>query len=1164
MSRRLLSTLILTAVVLVAPTRGGAVTSWEDPPLDEIAGASELVIEARVILGGQDQAELLVERTLKGKSPPIITVAGFNSYEWNHAYYAMRPGERRILFLTRAGDIYCPPTPSSGNFPHSRGGKKVVGSISSPPLRFEIDRQVFVAAIETLLAMQAGTLMPAAAADRFAELARNSDIERRYLGVVMLGATGAANTSAGIDALVEALRTGTRPLRIAACTSLGRLGERGHSQAIPHLVRAATDRKRRNREVALAAAEAIVHLRPPRVAGALLDWVEYAGPLYAGEKRDSPVRLRYLRARRRVLGYVIETATPRLVPRLIDLIGAKDQVVARAVVIALGQLRDPRAVPALINLLEGDDWDLRSASAIALLLITLQREYNSPDAMRAWWRDHRGQKREQWVKEVIAAESRRVQAVISDDERRGAVLLLAATGDPGVIFPLASVLVHGDAPRDAPLEPAAGPLTLPFLVMKLREPGETGRVRLIATLAHVLDRWPETAPAVVPHLALRVRAVDFLERDAALEVLARLRAPSAVPGLLALLERKDTNSRRRAARALRTATGVRLSFSAGGSVPDREEAVRRWQDWWQQHRRHNEYPLMPPRALARGGAVSALDRVPSQPSSPQDLGSDRPTVWRSAFAWYVRRPAETQKFLIEAMAGRGARSARRRAVAACAAGLAAQQNPDAKSRDAITRKLVRLTRDSDPMVRAQAIWALGLAARRATPRVRAEAIAALGKRIRIRTDGRRVERELAACALATLGGAVNDPEQIKAAIIALRPAFADDNAAVRYSALAALAEWAKGKALPEMIAPLQGAIADTDEDVQLLAAALIGRLRLREALAAAWEALAASTDGRRQAVHIAERLAPAVEPGDAAALAPLLTNTNRGVRTAAARLLYLHPSKSKVATAALIEALGDDEDAVRFYAAGALGKLREPAAVERLSQLVNDWDTDVRVQAAKSLGQIGDPSGSARRAIYEHLRDALTIHAEHLIALGRLGGAPEVERIRLYVESDKWFGEYYGIKALSYLKHPRVFPILRAHWRDDESAFQGHAAESLRQLGVFAGPFLIDELRVGLDGSNADDSAGQIKRHTLDPDPNAGVRAVAARLLGECRYAGAVGALIEAVQGDPDGLVRFHAAQALGEITGLKLIHNDKVDASDAEFRAAAKRWKADMEAQRR
>ena len=71
---------------------------------------------------------------------------------------------------------------------------------------------------------------------------------------------------------------------------------------------------------------------------------------------------------------------------------------------------------------------------------------------------------------------------------------------------------------------------------------------------------------------------------------------------------------------------------------------------------------------------------------------------------------------------------------------------------------------------------------------------------------------------------------------------------------------------------LQGAISDTDEDVQLLAAALIGRLRLREPLAAAWEALAASTDGRRQAVHIAERLAPAVEPGDACLRAPACLN----------------------------------------------------------------------------------------------------------------------------------------------------------------------------------------------------------------------------------------------------------------------------------------------------
>ena len=75
-----------------------------------------------------------------------------------------------------------------------------------------------------------------------------------------------------------------------------------------------------------------------------------------------------------------------------------------AAVRALGHLRDARAVPALVNLLEGDDWSLRMEAEVALLLITLRRNYDSPAAMRAWWRAHKDLAREKWLPAAMSVE----------------------------------------------------------------------------------------------------------------------------------------------------------------------------------------------------------------------------------------------------------------------------------------------------------------------------------------------------------------------------------------------------------------------------------------------------------------------------------------------------------------------------------------------------------------------------------------------------------------------------------------------------------------------------------------------------------------------------------------------------------------------------------------
>jgi|WetSurMetagenome_2_1015567.scaffolds.fasta_scaffold228964_1 HEAT repeat protein len=71
-----------------------------------------------------------------------------------------------------------------------------------------------------------------------------------------------------------------------------------------------------------------------------------------------------------------------------------------------------------------------------------------------------------------------------------------------------------------------------------------------------------------------------------------------------------------------------------------------------------------------------------------------------------------------------------------------------------------------------------------------------------------------------------------------------------------------------------------------------------------------------------------------------------------------HPEKPDTRvderTAHFIQLLSDDDEVSRWKAAEALGRIRDPAAVEELIGTLWDDDARVRLKAAWALGQIGD------------------------------------------------------------------------------------------------------------------------------------------------------------------------------------------------------------------
>ncbi|MEO0563682.1 MAG: HEAT repeat domain-containing protein [Chloroflexota bacterium] len=137
-----------------------------------------------------------------------------------------------------------------------------------------------------------------------------------------------------------------------------------------------------------------------------------------------------------------------------------------------------------------------------------------------------------------------------------------------------------------------------------------------------------------------------------------------------------------------------------------------------------------------------------------------------------------------------------------------------------------------------------------------------------------------------------------------------------------------------------------------------------------------------------------------------------------------------------IDRLGDDDPVVRAGAVAALGRLRDPAAVDALVWLMGDESRWVRCNAAEALGEIRDPSV-----------------VEPLIAFLRLGTEAE----------SRAAGEPHDI-PIRFHTFTRLPDPAYAKWLDEQQVNIAHdglslavsARLALRSVGMLATDELID------------------------------------------------------------------------------------------------------------
>ena len=121
------------------------------------------------------------------------------------------------------------------------------------------------------------------------------------------------------------------------------------------------------------------------------------------------------------------------------------------------------------------------------------------------------------------------------------------------------------------------PQSLAELVARLADEDPVERVGALYALAKVSDR------GVIAHVVPLLDDEDRYIRALAARSLERLDARSAVQSLLEALDDADPTVRESVVSALRAITGQQFAFDPLGPLPERREALGRWQAWWGTH-----------------------------------------------------------------------------------------------------------------------------------------------------------------------------------------------------------------------------------------------------------------------------------------------------------------------------------------------------------------------------------------------------------------------------------------------------------------------------------------------------------------------------------------------------------------------------------------------------
>ena len=310
------------------------------------------------------------------------------------------------------------------------------------------------------------------------------------------------SSGGAVTALIETLSDANPAVRVAAVTSLGRLGDPRAIAALAKAMREDPDPRVRE-----AAAYALGGIDDSRAVAPLLEALK-------SEKASS--------VREKIVHSLGEIKDPIAVSGISAVVKDPSAAVRREAVWALGELEDPAGIPALLTMVKDEDADVRqhTAEALGQLKVT-----SALDALAQLTHDDNADVR-----------SHAVNALGQIEDMRALPTLLAALKDANAdVRSEAADAIHSlDGVKTAPRA----------LIDALADPNRDVRKSVANSLGSIGDA------AAVPALKRLTADNDTEVRHAAAEALSEIGGPEAIQALMGLLKDQDPEIRRIAAEAL--------------------------------------------------------------------------------------------------------------------------------------------------------------------------------------------------------------------------------------------------------------------------------------------------------------------------------------------------------------------------------------------------------------------------------------------------------------------------------------------------------------------------------------------------------------------------------------------------------------------------------------
>ena len=1047
--------LVSLSTVLACSVRAANIEPPPDPGYEVSVIAADVIAEVEIVAGGPFRAVALVKKTLKGEAPKVIELEGYNSFNWDTVHHGLQAGARTILFLskTERPDVFVPLTPGAPRFSATAEG--VMISFGDPPVRIPVKAAALEQGLSLLIEKNKTGKVPSGASGYLHGLWDLGEVEARYLAVEM---AGALRDESALPILLEASKDKLLKLRLRAVEALGKVGTANALGALRSLL------KDEKKTVAREAARVLAQMRDAESILALLEWARKnaaaAGKTDADQVKVEAVALDAVALARSAGSFA---DSEKIARALLEIARLPNDKLAGEALDACMAVAPVDSVPALIELAEDRLYEQRDRAFQALRRIAL-KPVRDIDEFKTWWNSAGKKYNEDARREAAEAAGRGLAHAEDYEERRK--FLETLHNMPGGIAAVtcAPLLMNAKTSASFGEDDLAvwnSPLNVPFLIERLGRDSATTRKNALDVLVYLCSRNPRLATVCWPLIRAQLAERDSGIRRTAEAAVGMLSQADSFEALLDAIAARGVYEPQDCGKFLYAMTARTMGFSLNEPVSDQVVARRHFRGWWEGARK-NFHPL------------SISTPVNSFAIFPGDAAKVRVFAGMDEAARAVK--LEAQALLEDSDPSEAAFGL-----------LMVERSAD----DAFWKKMMSQNRSRD---RARGL--LGSIGSTAL-------VPELSKRIGTKDD---TETPLTrALILLSLAASCEAPDSNGAGAKAVTAWLKSSDVAPNHpmKRLAVLCLGLANKEpdslafLNELVdAALKGDVSDLDtlkvddqnNALALQRAALIALCAREDGSAALLRLLNDSGESRMREVAARElslrrdraaipgivrslekadrftwmdltyTLEPLLNSDDGAVLRELLDGVKNSTRLAAVWILSRRPElgNDPQTRAALIAALGDDSNLVRYYAAEALGKRKAKAALEALVKLLDDTDDDVRAAAAQAMGEIGDKGAcdlASKVAAHQ-----FTVDKRWMKALAIAGQAKWFADIMKLASSNLYPEKRAGLEALSASNSPDAKDVLLKAFRNDDEPQQTVAGDLLAERGDASLPLIAEDL----------------------------------------------------------------------------------------------------------